>query len=321
MAVVFRVGYACGQPAVTRHGWALLLRAREQQIRRRFAAIATKFFAGNLSTATPRATPCPNPGATPHPAMAVAPQRGENGPASAMPRYSDVLRDEAVTYAGYLRDLMHDPEMLAVLAGSPQARRTLRELMRLYSYEGPLPDCMRSPPRRSPPRRSPSRRRRQSAPASADAPPASPTAQSAPPADAPPAASSITAPSRTAPPLAVRPSAPPRLPAPPGGGAAPSRPRLGRLRRDRPRISTGGLGERLPNSFRYQEICELRFASRQLQARPCPGQSPGSSYLVRKRTGGHRALPRPASGARSPRAACVLKTAVRLTPRAKINTG
>jgi hypothetical protein len=164
-----------------------------------------------------------------------------------MPRYSDVLRDEAVTYAGYLRDLMDDPEMLALLAGSPQARRTLRELMRLYSYEGPLPDCMRSPPRRSS-----SRRRRQSAPASADVPPASPTAQSAPPADAPPAAPSITAPSRTAPPLALRASAPPRLSAPRGGGAPPSRPQSGRLRPARARIGPGGLRERLSSSFRYQ---------------------------------------------------------------------
>jgi hypothetical protein len=250
MAAVFRVGYACGQPAVTRHGWALLLGAREQQIRRRFAAIATKFFAGNALAATPRATLGANPGATPQPAMAATRQRAENGPASAMPRYSDVLRDEAVTYAGYLRDLMHDPEMLAVLAGSPQARRTLRELMRLYSYEGPLPDCMRSPLRRSPTRRSPSRRRQPSAPASADVPPASPTAPSPPPANPMPG------------------SRPPAGTLRGGDGnhgrARPARPQPGRLGRHphpppkpaRPRIGPSSRRKRVSISLRYQYMCE-----------------------------------------------------------------
>jgi hypothetical protein len=53
-----------------------------------------------------------------------------------------VLPDEARVYSGYLRDLMHDPDMLALLAASPEARRRLRRLWRMLTAD-PLPAVMR----------------------------------------------------------------------------------------------------------------------------------------------------------------------------------
>jgi hypothetical protein len=51
-----------------------------------------------------------------------------------------VLPDEARAYAGYLRDLIqNDPDMRALLAASPEARRRLKPLWRMASAD-PLPD-------------------------------------------------------------------------------------------------------------------------------------------------------------------------------------
>jgi hypothetical protein len=57
-----------------------------------------------------------------------------------------VLPTEARLYAGYLRDLLHDADMLALLAASPEARRRLRPLWRMYTAD-PLPALLRGPRR------------------------------------------------------------------------------------------------------------------------------------------------------------------------------
>jgi hypothetical protein len=58
--------------------------------------------------------------------------------------FKHVLAAEAAVYAGYLRDLLHDADMLALLAASPRARLLLRPLLRMMS-DDPLPDCARLP--------------------------------------------------------------------------------------------------------------------------------------------------------------------------------
>jgi hypothetical protein len=144
LAGALRSGVACLPSAPEWPSLAALLRAKHALARRRFAAVAEPFFAGVPAAGVPgagasrgaRAKPIGRAAAR---ALALLPDR----------LFREVLPDEAQVYAGYLRDLMHDEDMLALLAASPLARRRLVPLWRMMTAE-PLPDCARivQPPRR-----------------------------------------------------------------------------------------------------------------------------------------------------------------------------
>jgi hypothetical protein len=156
---------------------AALLRARHDRARRRIAAIAILFFAGTAAkppdvpiaagapTAAAPAAGAPaaaapagdarapaNTASTPAAAAAPAAAATAPAPAGASATVADsmfrhALPEEARIYAGYLRDALRDPDMLALLAASPEARRRLRHLWGMLSGD-PAPDCMREPPGR-----------------------------------------------------------------------------------------------------------------------------------------------------------------------------
>jgi hypothetical protein len=130
MAGAFRTGRACLRPAETRPSLADALRARHDRARRHFAEIAEAFFgADGRAGRRGNASPLP-PGF----------------PALTDRMFRLVLPAEARVYGGYLRDLLHDADMLALLAASPEARRRLRPLWRMYTAD-PLPALLRGPRR------------------------------------------------------------------------------------------------------------------------------------------------------------------------------
>jgi hypothetical protein len=135
MAGAFRTGKACLRPAETRPSLADALRARHDRARRHFAEIAEAFFSAPGTPSSPparrirQASPLP-PGF----------------PALTDRMFRLVLPAEARVYGGYLRDLLYDADMLALLAASPEARRRLRPLWRMYTAD-PLPALLRGPRR------------------------------------------------------------------------------------------------------------------------------------------------------------------------------
>jgi hypothetical protein len=153
LAGVFGGGAACVQPAQPPATLAAALRAQQAEVMRRFAVVARKFFAGSPrprnQCAGSNCPPHPRPdephhaGAAPdRPAPTPDPAPMHAAPASGL--FKHVLAAEAAVYAGYLRDLLHDADMLALLAASPRARLLLRPLLRMMS-DDPLPDCARLP--------------------------------------------------------------------------------------------------------------------------------------------------------------------------------
>jgi hypothetical protein len=137
MAGVLGIGAASAQPSGERASILAVLYARHAQAMRRFAVVARKFFAGP-ARARPAAAAAPRAPVRQAPSSAAAPALPEHA-------YSALLPDHARTYSGYLRDLLRDPDMQALLAASPRARLLLRPLLRMYS-DDPLPDCVRLPP-------------------------------------------------------------------------------------------------------------------------------------------------------------------------------
>ena len=92
---------------------------------------------------TPVRTGAPVPAGTPMPAGTPVPA-GTPMPADSL--FKHLLPEEARVYRGYMSDLLQDWDMLALLSASPEARRRLRPLLRMYGIDK-LPDCMRTPPR------------------------------------------------------------------------------------------------------------------------------------------------------------------------------
>jgi hypothetical protein len=130
---------------------------------KRFVALAGKYDAGTLRPRHAR----PAAPATPVPAGdAAAGEAGKPGRARPfLPRERgwlvQLLPDRAPSVAAQLLHLLKQPDTLALLNGAPQLARLLRPLMRMLTT-GPMPDCLRLPPR---PRRAredgaPRRRRR-----------------------------------------------------------------------------------------------------------------------------------------------------------------
>jgi hypothetical protein len=135
MAGAFRTGRACLRPAETRTSLADALRARHDRARRHFAEIAEAFFAASGTPSTPPAR-----------RIRQAKPLTPGFPALTDRMFRLVLPAEARVYSGYLRDLLQDADMLALLAASPEARRRLRPLWRMYTAD-PLPALLRAPRR------------------------------------------------------------------------------------------------------------------------------------------------------------------------------
>jgi hypothetical protein len=113
---------------------------------RRLTALHARFAAGTLP-AVPRA-----PRAVPDRATADRPRaerRGAERRAPAIPAGPVLLTVFRVGFGQMLQILLDDPEMQALLAASPQARRILRPMWRKLTPD-PLPAVLRLPPR--PPR-------------------------------------------------------------------------------------------------------------------------------------------------------------------------
>ena len=105
----------------------------------RFAALLARFRAGTL--------PPPRP---PRPRTRRAPADGRP-PHIRLPRTPGWLlrvmpQTGVAAYGAYLRQLLEDPEMLALLAAAPQAGRLLRPLLTALSID-PLPEVLRPPPK------------------------------------------------------------------------------------------------------------------------------------------------------------------------------
>lgn len=126
-----------------------LLWRRLSRLAVRFAALLARFHAGTLPPPRRRPVAAANPGtvATPAAAAATAP------PPPRLPSDRGWLihrMRETVVYGEYLRRLLAEPEMAALLEAAPQAARLLRPLWRMLTTE-PLPALLRRPPPIRPP--------------------------------------------------------------------------------------------------------------------------------------------------------------------------
>ena len=130
----------------------------------RFAALLARFRAGTLAAARP-----------PRPRAKRVPS--DRAPYVRLPTSAGWLLRimgpaGVAAYGAYLRQLLEDPEMLALLQAAPQAGRLLRPLLTALSID-PLPEILRPPPK---PESAPGK------PALADqAPPHAPTSPPDPP--------------------------------------------------------------------------------------------------------------------------------------------
>ncbi len=84
-------------------------------------------------------------------------QQAQQKPASVLPRRFGWLvaagKHQAVCYGGQLKHLLQEPEMQALLAASPQAKRILRPLCRALAVELPWTMTAPRPPRPRQPRK------------------------------------------------------------------------------------------------------------------------------------------------------------------------
>jgi hypothetical protein len=128
----------------------VLVWGRLRRLSVRFARLVAAVEAGRLAAPRPvrRRAADPKPG-SPARRPAVPPQPRLPGGFGWLLRLVPGYQTNA--YPGYLEQLLADPEMVALLAQSPQAGRLLRRLCQMLGVE--LPPALRLPPRKraSPP--------------------------------------------------------------------------------------------------------------------------------------------------------------------------
>ncbi len=117
----------------------VLLWTRLQHVSRRLAALAARAAAGRALTRRHVAPPTPARRAPPAPWVPPTPW-APPAPSPRLPyKFAWLVRlvPEAACYGSQLRHLLAEPEMAALLAASPQARRLLRPLCRMLAVAPP----------------------------------------------------------------------------------------------------------------------------------------------------------------------------------------
>ncbi|HLN08195.1 MAG TPA: hypothetical protein VK281_04440, partial [Xanthobacteraceae bacterium] len=109
----------------------ILLWTRLRQVSQRLAALAARAAAGRALTHRPRSV---------HVAPLTPIRRAPPAPFPRLPhKFAWLVRlvPQAASHGSQLRHLLSEPEMAALLAASPQARRLLRPLCRMLAVEPP----------------------------------------------------------------------------------------------------------------------------------------------------------------------------------------
>jgi len=141
-------GEASAAPSRSLSGTLLiLLWSRLHDVSWRLAALAARAAAGRALTRRPRSL---------HVAPLTPAHRAPPAPFPRLPyKFAWLVRlvPEAACYGGQLRHLLSEPEMAALLAASPQARRLLRPLCRMLAVDPPhaAPQAKPPPPDRPDP--------------------------------------------------------------------------------------------------------------------------------------------------------------------------
>ena len=126
----------------------LLIYTRVRRIGHRFAVLAERVRAGTLRVSAPRSRSAASRRFRPRPALPETTAETESNAAQPPPErlpkdFAWLVRlagSEAVCYGGQLAHLLRDPEMVALLAASPQIVRLLRPLCRALGVDpGLLP--------------------------------------------------------------------------------------------------------------------------------------------------------------------------------------